>query len=67
MGIVSVSSSASRTPLGLSTKFSTCRSTAKRPSIVAFKADKSNKTALVAPHEKIPLPYRNNKGEEETW
>ncbi|KAJ6687578.1 RNA polymerase SIGMA FACTOR SIGE CHLOROPLASTIC/MITOCHONDRIAL [Salix koriyanagi] len=61
MGMVSVSSSASRTPLGLSTKFSTCRSTAKRPSIVAFKADKSNKTALVAPHEKIPLPIETTK------
>ncbi|KAB5524163.1 hypothetical protein DKX38_021912 [Salix brachista] len=61
MGIVSVSSSASRTPLGFSTKFSTCRSTAKRPSIVAFKADKSNKTALVAPHEKIPLPIETTK------
>ena len=28
---------------------------------MAFKADKSNKTALVAPHEKIPLPIETTK------
>ncbi|KAJ6969778.1 hypothetical protein NC653_034355 [Populus alba x Populus x berolinensis] len=61
MGIVSVSSSASWTPLGFNTKFSTCRSTAKRALIVAFKADKSNETALVAPHEQIPLPIETTK------
>ena len=57
MEVVSVSSSAARTPLGLSLKFATQRSTSKRPLIVAFKVDKStNSTAMVAPHEKIPLP-----------
>lgn len=56
MGVVTVSSSASRTPVGLSTKFSTNRSMLKKPLIVAFKADKSNKTALVAPQEQILLP-----------
>ncbi|CAK7324109.1 unnamed protein product [Dovyalis caffra] len=61
MGVVSVSSSASRTPLGLNTKFSTYRSTAKRPLIVAFKADKSKKTSLVVPHDQIPLPIETPK------
>lgn len=55
MGVVTVSSSAARSPLGLSTKY-TQRSTPKRPLIVAFKADKTNNTALVAPQEQIPLP-----------
>ncbi|KAG5233758.1 hypothetical protein OIU76_000966 [Salix suchowensis] len=64
MGVVSVSSSASRTPLGLSTKFSTYGSTAKRPLIVAFKADKTNDTSLVAPHEQIPLPIESTKGKK---
>ncbi|XWS50401.1 hypothetical protein CRYUN_Cryun12cG0084500 [Craigia yunnanensis] len=56
MGVVSVSSSASRTPLGLSTKFYTQRCTLRLPLIVAFKADKSNNTALVTPQEHILLP-----------
>lgn len=61
MGVVTVSSSASRTPLGFSTKFSTNRSMLKKPLIVAFKADKSNKTALVAPQEQILLPLEARK------
>lgn len=61
MGVVSVSSSAARTPLGLSAKFVTQRSTSKRPLIVAFKADKSNSTALAVPDEKIPLPIEAPK------
>ncbi|KAF3432870.1 hypothetical protein FNV43_RR23972 [Rhamnella rubrinervis] len=61
MGVVTVSSSASRTPIGLSTKFSSNRSLLKQPLIVAFKADKSNKTALVAPQEKILLPLEARK------
>ncbi|KAH7557756.1 hypothetical protein JRO89_XS11G0214500 [Xanthoceras sorbifolium] len=61
MGVVSISSSAARTPLGLSMKFTTQRATSKRPLIVAFKADKSDSTALVAPHEKIPLPIEAPK------
>ncbi|KAF5732411.1 Sigma factor E isoform 1 [Tripterygium wilfordii] len=55
MGVVTVSSSAARAPLGLSTKVSTDRSTLKRPSVVAFKADKSNNTILVVPNDQIPL------------
>lgn len=61
MGVVTVSSSAARTPLGLSVQFSTSRSTVIRPLTVAFKADKSNNTALVAPHEHISLPIERTK------
>lgn len=61
MGVVTVSSSASQTPLGLSTTFSTHRSTLKKPLILAFKADKSSKTSLVAPHEPIILPIESGK------
>nr|QKY65034.1 plastidic RNA polymerase sigma-subunit 5 [Passiflora pittieri] len=56
MGVVTVSSSAARTPLGLSSKFLTSRSTVKRSLVLAFKADKSSKAALVSPQEQIPLP-----------
>ena len=61
MGVVSVSSSAARTPLGLSTKFYTQRCTLRRPLIVAFKADKSNNTALVTPQEHMLLPVETAK------
>ncbi|EOY23460.1 hypothetical protein QUC31_008265 [Theobroma cacao] len=61
MGVVSVSSSAARTPLGLSTKFSTQRCTSRRPLTVAFKADKSDNTALVTPQEHILLPIETAK------
>ncbi|KAJ6748843.1 RNA polymerase SIGMA FACTOR RPO [Salix purpurea] len=37
---------------------------AKRPLIVAFKADKINDTSLVAPHEQIPLPIESTKGKK---
>ncbi|KAK6936720.1 RNA polymerase sigma-70 region 4 [Dillenia turbinata] len=52
MGVVSVSS---RTPFGLSTGFTTCKSPPKRPVILAFKTDKIKTTALVTPHESTPL------------
>nr|XP_048325952.1 RNA polymerase sigma factor sigE, chloroplastic/mitochondrial [Ziziphus jujuba var. spinosa] len=61
MGVVTVSSSAAQTPLGLSPKFPTYQSISKKPLIVAFKADKFNETALVAPHEQIPLPIEARK------
>ncbi|KAM4068816.1 hypothetical protein ACB094_12G041300 [Castanea mollissima] len=61
MGVVTVSSSASRTPLGLGAKFAAQRSTSKRPLIVAFKVDKPNSTALGAPQEQIPLPIETCK------
>jgi len=61
MGVVTVSSSASRTPLGLVAKFSGQRSTLKRPLIVAFKVDKPNSTASGAPQAQIPLPIEIHK------
>ncbi|XP_058786814.1 RNA polymerase sigma factor sigE, chloroplastic/mitochondrial-like [Vicia villosa] len=55
MGVVTVSSSAARTPLGLSKKFSTHHPVLKRPLTVAFKGDnKQNDTVLVVTKEKIP-------------
>ncbi|KAE8664050.1 RNA polymerase sigma factor sigE [Hibiscus syriacus] len=62
MGVVSVSSSATRTPLGLSTKFCTQRCTLRRPCIVAFKADKSDNTTLVTPQELNLSPVETTKG-----
>ncbi|CAN7101372.1 unnamed protein product [Brassica rapa subsp. narinosa] len=44
MGVVFISSSAARSPLGLSTDLRTQRSSLKKPSIVAFKADDSTPT-----------------------
>ncbi|KAJ9139787.1 hypothetical protein P3X46_030489 [Hevea brasiliensis] len=64
MGVVTASSSAACTPLGLSTKFSNYKSTVKRPLIVAFKEDKSNNIALIAPREQIPLPIETPKGKK---
>nr|AKC88753.1 sigma factor [Pelargonium exstipulatum] len=66
MGIVSVSSSAARSPLGLSTQFSTERVRFKRSTVVAFKEDKPKKVALVAlePHEQIPLPIETPKRQQ---
>nr|AKC88733.1 sigma factor [Erodium texanum] len=62
MGVVSVSSSAARSPLGTSIKFSTERF--KRPSVVAFKEDKPNKITLVGAHEKISLPIDTPKKQQ---
>ncbi|KAL1344339.1 hypothetical protein HN51_018184 [Arachis hypogaea] len=61
MGVVTVSSSAARTPLGLNTKFSTHGSTLKRPLIVAFKGDKHNDSALIATKEKVPIHIEMEK------
>lgn len=62
MGVVTVSSSVSRTPLGLSTKLALSqRSSLRKPLIVAFRTDESNKNALVAPQEKLPLPIETRK------
>ncbi|PNX91802.1 RNA polymerase sigma factor sigE chloroplastic/mitochondrial-like, partial [Trifolium pratense] len=58
MGVVTVSSSAARSPLGLNTKFSTHHTVLKRPIIVAFKGDKQNDTALVTTQEKIPTQVK---------
>ncbi|KAL2339651.1 hypothetical protein Fmac_007591 [Flemingia macrophylla] len=59
MGVVSVSSSASRTPFGLNTNFSSHR--LKRPLTVAFKGDKHNDSALVATQEKVLVPIETAK------
>ncbi|KAI4307144.1 hypothetical protein L6164_030361 [Bauhinia variegata] len=61
MGVVTVSSSAARTPPGLNTKFSSYRSTPTRLFVVAFRGDKSNNMALVAPQEQIALPIEKAK------
>lgn len=59
MGVVTVSSSAARTPVGLNTNFSCNR--LKRPLIIAFKGDKQNDSALIATQEKIPVPIATTK------
>ncbi|XP_002513587.2 RNA polymerase sigma factor sigE, chloroplastic/mitochondrial isoform X2 [Ricinus communis] len=64
MGVVTASSSAARTPLGLSLKFSTYRSTVKRSLVVAFKEDKANDIILVPPRERTPLPIETSKGKK---
>ncbi|RID43738.1 hypothetical protein BRARA_I00582 [Brassica rapa] len=52
MGVVFISSSAARSPLGLSTDLLTHRSSLKKlPSIVAFKADESTNSSLIVPRE----------------
>ncbi|GFS32155.1 sigma factor E [Actinidia rufa] len=61
MGVVTVSSSASRTPLGLSASFSSYRSPSKRALILAFKTNKTKTTALVAPHEPVLIPVEKTK------
>nr|AKC88742.1 sigma factor [Geranium phaeum] len=62
MGVVSVSSSAARSPIGTGVKFPSERFRFKTPSIVAFKEDnKPNKTTLVGAHVKIPLPIETPK------
>nr|AKC88731.1 sigma factor [Erodium foetidum] len=64
MGVVSVSSSAARSPLGMNIEISNARLRYKRPLILAFKEDKHDKIALVAPHEKIPLPIETPKRQQ---
>ncbi|XP_022968276.1 RNA polymerase sigma factor sigE, chloroplastic/mitochondrial-like [Cucurbita maxima] len=59
MGVVTVSSSAARSPLRLGAIFSNHNSS-KRPSIVAFKVDKHTDTTLVSPHEQVILPVESN-------
>lgn len=61
MGVVTVSSSAARTPLGLNTKFSSHHLALKRPLTVAFKGDKQNDTSVVATREKIPMHIETAK------
>lgn len=64
MGVVTVSSSASRSPLGLSSRFSTRLCPLKRPVIVSFKKDKTKNTTLIAPKESISLSIETSKENE---
>ncbi|KAJ0248655.1 RNA polymerase sigma factor sigE [Hirschfeldia incana] len=52
MGVVFISSSAARSPLGLSSDLLTQRSSLKKPSIVAFKADDSTNSSLIIDKQK---------------
>ncbi|CAA7023374.1 unnamed protein product [Microthlaspi erraticum] len=61
MGVVFLSSSAARSPLGLSTDLLTHRSSLKKPSIVAFKADDSTNSALIIPREQVLIPAEQRK------
>lgn len=62
MGVVTVSSSAARTPLGSSTtRLSRPSSPTKRVSILQFKTDKTRNKALVAPKESLSLPIEKLK------
>ncbi|KAL7605440.1 hypothetical protein Lser_V15G20100 [Lactuca serriola] len=61
MGVVTVSSSAARTPLGLSARFSSHQSPFKRKSILAFKTDKPKNTALVSSKESANLSVDKSK------
>ncbi|KAK2983655.1 hypothetical protein RJ640_023189 [Escallonia rubra] len=61
MGVVTVSSSAARTPLGLSTRCSAHPSSTKRALILAFKSDKTKNTALAAPQESVCIPVEISK------
>ncbi|KAH6760521.1 sigma factor E [Perilla frutescens var. frutescens] len=61
MGVVTASSSAARTPLGLNARYLTSVSSLKRPVVLSFKSDESKPTALVAKRESIALPLEANK------
>nr|AKC88746.1 sigma factor [Monsonia emarginata] len=64
MGVVYISSSAARSPIGMGIQYSTERFRFRRPSIVAFKEDKPNKISLVGPPEKLPLPIETPKKQQ---
>ncbi|KAI3907077.1 hypothetical protein MKX01_027978 [Papaver californicum] len=60
MGVVSISSSASRTLIRLSERFAALHSPLKRPLILAFKTDKK-KNILITPNEPIRIPVESPK------
>ncbi|XP_068666238.1 RNA polymerase sigma factor sigE, chloroplastic/mitochondrial-like [Aristolochia californica] len=64
MGVVTVSSSASRAPFGIGTGFSSYHSPLKRHIFLAFKTDKGKNSALVAPQESVQIkaPKKHQKG-----
>ncbi|KAL0382417.1 UNVERIFIED_CONTAM: RNA polymerase sigma factor sigE, chloroplastic/mitochondrial [Sesamum calycinum] len=61
MGVVTVSSSAARTPLGLDARYLTRVSLYRRQVILSFKNDKNKKIALIAPRESVALPLEAKK------
>nr|GEW89830.1 RNA polymerase sigma factor sigE, chloroplastic/mitochondrial [Tanacetum cinerariifolium] len=61
MGVVTVSSSAARTPFGLSARFSNLPIPAKKPTILAFKTDKTKNTALVSSTDSTNLSVDTSK------
>ncbi|XP_031095702.1 RNA polymerase sigma factor sigE, chloroplastic/mitochondrial-like [Ipomoea triloba] len=61
MGVVTVSSSAARSPLGLSTRFSSRLCALKRPLVLSFKANKPKNAALVPPDEATSLSLETSK------
>lgn len=62
MGVVTVSSSAARTPLGSNTRISKYSYTTKRTSISMFKTDKTKNKALVAPKDAVSSAIEKSKG-----
>ncbi|XP_027110128.1 RNA polymerase sigma factor sigE, chloroplastic/mitochondrial [Coffea eugenioides] len=64
MGVVTVSSSAARSPLGLNAKLATRISQPRRPSLVSFKNGKTKNAALVAPRESLSLPVEGSNVNE---
>ncbi|KAK4403652.1 RNA polymerase sigma factor sigE, chloroplastic/mitochondrial [Sesamum angolense] len=64
MGVVTVSSSAARTPLGLDARYLTRVSLYRRQVILSFKNDKNKKIALIAPRESVALPLEAKKEKE---
>lgn len=64
MGVVTVSSSASRASLGLSRRSTAHQPSSNGPLILGFKVDKSKKTALVAVSEPSRLHVETKKGNQ---
>ncbi|CAI9092508.1 OLC1v1027763C1 [Oldenlandia corymbosa var. corymbosa] len=61
MGVVTISSSAARSPLGLNAKLPASTSQPRKPSILSFKTSKTKNAALVAPQECLSLPSEGSK------
>eukprot|EP00262_Sarcandra_glabra_P020896 TRINITY_DN8514_c0_g2_i6.p1 TRINITY_DN8514_c0_g2~~TRINITY_DN8514_c0_g2_i6.p1 ORF type:complete len:317 (-),score=60.03 TRINITY_DN8514_c0_g2_i6:187-1137(-) len=61
MGVVTVSSSASRTPVGLGTRSPSRYPPLRRTFFLAFKTDNTKNASLVTPQDSIPLPIDTPK------
>lgn len=66
MGVVTVSSSAARTPLGLRARNWNRASSSKRLVVVSFKSNESKPAALVAKRESLALPLEKSKENRKT-